>query len=340
LIETDDSRSRTALARHLCDAFAIPASRLPVIEPVARGAVGQVWRLDTGRRTYAVKEFFWGDADEAYAPHEAAFRDAAAQAGVRSPANVRTPGGTYLWRLPPDLGGSQVRLYSWIQGVPVSEDDPGISAEVGDLLGRLHSVRAPTAEAPDPWFEVLRGAEQWTALQHAAAAAAFPWAGDLGRALPAIASLAERVSPTTPAEWTICHLDVQASNLLRDEHGLILLDWDNVGSGSAERELASGILRWGRRHDLTDRSGIAAMLAAYREAGGHATITSPAAFGMAIATHLNFIFVQAELALNAAASADHRESGHLWAAEGLATLPQPALFEELADVASTIPART
>jgi Ser/Thr protein kinase RdoA (MazF antagonist) len=331
LIETDAAGSRVALAKHLCDAFVIPASRPPVIEPVARGAVGRVWRLDAAPGTYAVKEFFWG-ADEDDARREAAFRDAAARAGVRSPVNVRTPAGRYLWKLPSELGGRQVRLYSWVPGETVREEEAGVSAEIGDLLGRLHSVRAPTTAAPDPWYEVVPDEERWRLLKRSAAAAGTPWAEELGQALPAIAGLAALLTPTTAAELTICHSDLQASNILRDSHGLILLDWDNVGPGSRERELASTLLGWERRNGLTDRPGALAMLTAYREAGGRATIDSPAAFGMAIATHLNFIFVQAELALDVTASADHRENANLWTAQGLATLPGPSVFDELIEV--------
>jgi Ser/Thr protein kinase RdoA (MazF antagonist) len=278
-----------------------------------------------------VKEFFWG-ADEDLARREAAFRDAAEEVGVRSPRNIQTRDGDDLWTLPEVLGGRQVRMYSWVHGEPVSDEEPGVSAEVGDLLGRLHAVGASTTEASDPWYEVVPEGERWRSLGRSAAEGAMPWAGDLDRALPAITTLSELVTPTSPAELTICHLDLQASNLLRDANGLILLDWDNVGPGSPERELASTLWTWERRKGGTDVSGIADLLAAYRAAGGPAAIDSPVAFGMAVATHLNFIFVQAELGLDSTASEDHRLHADAWTAQGLATLPTPAAFGELIEV--------
>jgi Ser/Thr protein kinase RdoA (MazF antagonist) len=311
--------------------FAIACSESPTIQPVARGAVGRVWRLDTGSDTYAVKEFFWG-ADEALARREAAFRDAAAEAGVRSPLNVKARTGTYLSTLPEELGGGQVRFYSWVRGEPVTEDEPNVPAEVGDLLGRLHALRAPTTQAADPWYEVVPTEERWRSLAQSAADAAVPWAGELEQALPAIAKLSELVTPTVAADLTICHLDIQASNLLRDADGLILLDWDNVGPGSAERELASTLWRWTRRQGVADGSSVTGVLSAYHAAGGNASVASLAAFGMVATVHLNFIFVQAELALDAAASADHRESAHRWTTDGLASLPSLAAFDELLDV--------
>jgi Ser/Thr protein kinase RdoA (MazF antagonist) len=292
--------------------------------------VGRVWRLDTTGATYAVKEFFWG-AEEDLATREAAFRDAAAKAGVRSPLNVQTPAGAYLWTLPEELGGSQVRLYSWVHGEPINEDEAQLSAQVGDLLGRLHAVRASTTEAPDPWYEVVPQWERWTLLARSAVDAAMPWAHELSRALPAIAALTELVT-LTDGERTICHLDLRPSNLLRDADGVVLLDWDNVGPGSAERELASTLWTWERRQGVTDRHGVEALLAAYREAGGRATINSASAFGMAVATQLNFILVQAELGLDATASEEHRELAHSWTAGGLASLPKPADLDELIDV--------
>jgi Ser/Thr protein kinase RdoA (MazF antagonist) len=310
--------------------FAIANSASPTIQPVARGAVGRVWRLDTGSGSYAVKEFFWG-ADEDLARPEAAFRDAAAEAGVRSPLNIQTRVGTYLSKLPEELGGSQVRVYSWVRGEPVSEDEPRVAAEVGEMLGRLHALRAPTTESPDPWYEIVPTDERWDSLARSASNATMPWADDLRQSLPAIAALSRLVIPAGPADLIICHQDLQASNLLRDADGLILLDWDNVGSGSAARELASTLWTWECREGVIDRSGVTDMLAAYRAAGGHATIDSPEALGMAVATHLNFTFVQAELALDATAGEDHRERAHAWTVRGLATLPTAAALGELID---------
>jgi Ser/Thr protein kinase RdoA (MazF antagonist) len=119
------------------------------ITRVARGAVGQIWRLDLGDESYAVKELFWG-ADEQAVRTEAALTAQLAAAGIRLPGSLPARDGRFLARLPGDLGGGWLRLYRWVDGVPIDPAGPDPAGRVGDLLGRLHARAVPPRGEPDP----------------------------------------------------------------------------------------------------------------------------------------------------------------------------------------------
>jgi len=53
---------------------------------------------------------------------------------------VPGPGGCFVARLPADSGGGWLRLYRWIEGVPVDLADAGGAGRVGSLLGRLREL--------------------------------------------------------------------------------------------------------------------------------------------------------------------------------------------------------
>jgi Ser/Thr protein kinase RdoA (MazF antagonist) len=111
------------------------------IDPRARGALGQVWRLAAGQRVYALKQVFAG-APPARAEVEAevAFAQRAAAAGARLPASHPDRDGRYVVPLP---GGGWLRLYDWIDLRPA--DLAADAAALGVLLARLHTC-GPAAD--------------------------------------------------------------------------------------------------------------------------------------------------------------------------------------------------
>ena len=77
--------------------------------PVARGEVGQVWRLETSLGSWAVKEPFEPPSVEE-ANDDADFQDVVSAAGVSMPPVVRTTDGEVL----SDIGSATVRVYGWV----------------------------------------------------------------------------------------------------------------------------------------------------------------------------------------------------------------------------------
>ena len=66
----------------ICAAFGLPEVPDAAICPVSRGAMGQIWRLDLGADSFAVKELFW-EASEESARREAELTAHLEAAGVR-----------------------------------------------------------------------------------------------------------------------------------------------------------------------------------------------------------------------------------------------------------------
>src|SRR6186713_1009008 len=111
--------------------------------PVARGVIGQIWRLDTSIGSWAVKEWF-DEPDRAEVEEGARFQKAAADAGIPSPPVVRTASGDLLAQ----LDGTTTRVQGWVE---LNDRDPILDpVDVGQLVGLLHQVPFAGRQPVDP----------------------------------------------------------------------------------------------------------------------------------------------------------------------------------------------
>ena len=158
-----------------------------------------------------------------------------------------------------------------------------------------------------------------------------PWSDELGRFIDTSAvELAHWVTPTAPGDLVTSHLDLRPENVLVRPDGPVLLDWDNAGPISAERELARAVYVWSGGNQVN--TGSARRLArAYRRAGGKATIKGPQSFSMLFATDLNFIYVQAECSIDPAVTSAQREFASNQVIDSLRRLPNLAAVAQLTD---------
>jgi Ser/Thr protein kinase RdoA (MazF antagonist) len=297
------------------------------ITPGARGALGQVWRLTTGRRVYALKQVFAG-APPARAEVEAevAFAQVAAAAGVRLPTSYADRNGRYLVPLPE---GGWLRLYDWVDVRPA---DLAAAAEaLGVLLARLHTcapaaVAEPGGAPPDRWYEVPPDRDDWRPLVTAASEAGTSWASRLAAAVEGLPVLHALLSSADPAKMRTCHRDLHPGNVLADEAGeLVVVDWADFGPAEPARELARTLVACFHDGD----PDVASMRRAYQSyvlAGGPARLRSAADFTMLIATQLNFLNRQVRVALDPAALARDRNWAELEIDEGLRILATPDLL--------------
>jgi Ser/Thr protein kinase RdoA (MazF antagonist) len=287
-----------------------------------RGALGQIWRLEAGPARYALKEIFAEPPSEALIAAELAFAGRAASAGVRLPASHPDRDGRYLLTTP---HGTWLRLYDWLDLRPVDLAAPATPGDLGALLAALHrGAPAMTSEPgggpPDPWYERLPDPH---ALARAAESGAV-WADRLAGRLTTLAELGAAVAPSDPAALIVCHRDLHPENVLADPSGaLVVVDWDNLGPADPARELARALFDWFCEEPLFDLGAMRAMYAAYLRAGGPARLTGPADFSMLIAVRLNFLLVQARIALDPGAEPRHREWAEREIDEVLRTLPTP-----------------
>jgi Ser/Thr protein kinase RdoA (MazF antagonist) len=275
------------------------------LTPISRGGNGQVWRLDFDgpRPSFAVKELFAG-GDEQRVVAEVKFRDVAVAAGIHAPQHLRTVDGRYL----AEIGGSVVRVSSWVSGREPRPDDPGAPEWLGRTLATLHTLGHPVDRDHAPSDSPIPDLALWLDLAEKGAAAGQPWAGDLARAAPDLVGLGSKTRPVDPDRLVFSHHDVQPSNVLFDPETeqFVLLDWDGAGPIDPARELAGRLYTWHVWDDRFDVDGARRTLSAYRAAGGTAVIGAADAYG-GIPDALGYIEGQARASLDDSLPAAMRE---------------------------------
>jgi thiamine kinase-like enzyme len=270
-----------------------------MIGPVARGVVGQIWRLETDRGSWAVKEWFEPPEVEGVA-----FQEAAAAAGIPSPSTVRAPDGDWL----ADLDGTAVRVQAWVD---LRERDSKVDpASVGRLVGMLHQVPFEGREPTNTWYTDPIGSDRWDVLVDQLDAARAPFAARLRSLRDDLVELDALIVP--PTDVRTCHRDLWADNLRSTVTGeLCLIDWEDCGLADPSKELALVLWEFGR----TDPARARTLHTAYVEAGGPGRVRTASDFSMVIA-QLGHIGARAcSDWLQAEGSPDDRTFAETWFAE-------------------------
>jgi aminoglycoside phosphotransferase (APT) family kinase protein len=271
---------------------------------VARGAMGEVWRLETIRGAWAVKwRFPWGPVQPR--PADVGVQLAAVAAGIPLPAPVLTPAGEAVAL----IGSHHVRVHEWAELARPAEPPVAdrTAAQAGRLLGVLHSLALPTTEPDDPWYAEVRRPADWAALADRAAAAGTAWAGRLAGAQERIAVLSAQASvPRRREQRIVCHRDFNPDNVVPAASGdhLVVLDWENAGPLDPGCELGYALFVWSVGRGQVSTTAVTALLDSYAAALGADPALGPGMFATAIAAHLNFLFVMAEQAI---AEPGHRD---------------------------------
>jgi serine/threonine protein kinase len=296
--------------------------------PVARGALGQIWKLSGNGSAWAVKELLFG-CDEEQVRREAALQRAAERLGVASPRLIPDRHGAYVSHLAAASGGSFVKLYDWIDGATADASDPDVLDWFGRAMALLHTAGEGASGTPDPWYERCPRDADWKDLHKKIQQAALPWADALERFIAtSAAELTQWVTPSGPGHLVTSHLDLKPQNVLVGREGPVLLDWDNAGAISAERELARAVYVWSGRNQLNLDSA-RRLTQAYRSAGGRAAVKGPQSFSMLFATDLNYIYVQAECAVDPNVTAAQRQFATNQVVASLRSLPDLAAVSQL-----------
>ncbi len=244
--------------------------------PVARGELGQIWRLESSRGSFAVKEWF-EDFPENELLEGAAFQEAAGAAGVPCPSVLRRRDGSILL----DLAGTTTAVYGWVD---IHDTDSTIDpAAVGTLVATLHCVTYQGREPTDPWYADPIGQDRWNELVQELRGRGAPFAEGLAAYRDELVALEALIAP--PSSVRTCHRDLWADNLRATPGGeLCLIDWDNAGDADPSGELALILFEYCRGDARRART----LHQAYREAGGPGRVAAPSDFSMPIA-QLNHI---------------------------------------------------
>jgi aminoglycoside phosphotransferase (APT) family kinase protein len=239
--------------------------------PVARGEVGQVWRLTTSIGSWAVKEPFEAPP-AAEVDDDAAFQDVVAATGVPMPPVVRTANGDVL----ADVGSSVVRLYGWVD---LLERDPRLDpATVGRLIASIHRVKYVGTNPVDPWYTDPIGSGRWDELVRDLSEAGAEFADRLAALRDELVALEELLE--MPHDLQTCHRDLFADNVLRTPSGaLSVIDWENSGLADPSQELGLVLFEFSCGEAQRARE----LYEAYRDAGGPGRIERAGHFSMVIA---------------------------------------------------------
>jgi Ser/Thr protein kinase RdoA (MazF antagonist) len=240
-------------------------------DPLARGELGQIWRLETTRGAFAVKEWF-EESPQSELLEGAAFQEAARVAGVPCPAVLRRGEGSLLL----DLDGTTTAVYGWVD---LCDRDPMIDpAAVGSLVGTLHRVPYAGREPIDPWYSDPIGRDRWDELVRELRRRGAPFAEDLAAFRDELVALEALI--VALSSLRTCHRDLWADNLRATSGGeLCLIDWDNAGDADPSMELALVLFEFCRGDPIRARE----LHEAYTDAGGPGRVRGPGDFSMPIA---------------------------------------------------------
>jgi Ser/Thr protein kinase RdoA (MazF antagonist) len=300
-----------------------------------RGALGQIWRVQVGPARFALKEIFAEPAPPELIEAELAFTRQAAAAGLRMPASHPDRAGRYVVSGP---GERWLRLYDWVDLYPVDLSASPTPARLGALLARLHRCAPATATEldggpPDDWYDEVPAIGAWAKP----AASGAPWAARLAERLGTLPQLCAAVAPARAGELVMCHRDLHPDNVLADAGGdLVVVDWDNLGPATTDRELARVLFDWFCDHGAVDLDAVRATVEAYVDAGGPGRITGPADFTMLLASRLNFLLGQLSVALAPGVEQRQRDWAEREIDEALRMLPTPAQLAGVLTVARAV----
>lgn len=287
--------------------------------PVARGRVGEIWRLDTSSGAYAVKT--WRQRpDPAEVDADTAVQEHFLAAGVPMPAPVRTTGGAVL----AEVGGVLLRVHTWVEVLP---EDRGLDpAAVGGLLALLHRSAPPAAGPVDPWFCEPVGAAGWAELVAALRAGGAPFVDRLDALVPALLADEALMDPRH-RDLVACHRDLWADNLrATPAGGLMTLDWENAGAAEPAQELAQLVLEFGRGEPGRWRE----LHASYVASGGPVRLREPRDFTLLLAVQGRIVRTGCRRWLTATTDED-RADNEAWVAEFLDEPFTPETVEAVLD---------
>jgi Ser/Thr protein kinase RdoA (MazF antagonist) len=265
----------------VAEAFGLGAvEAAPVV--AARGRQGRVWRVNTRRGCFAVKELLVGLTEDEVRV-DVALQSTMVNRGVPAPQPLRTASGAVLVT----VGDLQFRAYTWVDLFEPRRDlDP---ETIGTLMATLHRDPLPAEpSAADYWYTEPVPALEWREASERLAVAGAPFAAEFAASVPAFLRLQEVFRPSRRTQ--LCHRDLWADNVrLASEGGLCVIDWDNCGAAEPAQELAMPLVEF--CYDDGDRA--AGLYRAYRRAGGPGRLVDPSDFTMVLAQFGHFAITAA-----------------------------------------------
>lgn len=189
---------------------------------VASTLASHIWKLETDRGRWAIKEHAWRfehERDRAVFDLE----NAAVRAGVPLPPPVPAADGRANSGVPNAEGAIvTVRVWPWVDLVKIETptDDTTLEA-LGAALARLHSLEVDVEPAPlHSYYWQPPEDEVWSTLTKKVRATKVPWADAFEEHVPQarkLAALARDHPPTDTSAFSAwCHFDLTRNNCQLD----------------------------------------------------------------------------------------------------------------------------
>lgn len=243
--------------REICDAFDLGVSVGP-LTPVTGGLTNRLWRLETARGLFAVKEMNRNpDRADYIAWFERAFtlERAAFRASIPMPRPIPVAASGHCLAEPADANGGRttVRVHEWVEGDKLDNSyayPADVAERVAVILASIHGLRITTDAVVT---EALRisGEDHWRSVAGRASSAGADWAREFRLVLPAITELETYIAAAhnDPTPLLLSHRDSDKKNFLRASSGaLILVDWDAAGPVNPRHDVANEALVWAGVH--------------------------------------------------------------------------------------------
>ncbi|MEW2913924.1 phosphotransferase [Leisingera sp. JC11] len=228
----------------------------------------QVYRVDHGSRSYALRLHRPGYRTDAELWSELQWMNAAAEGGLNVPAPIPSASGDFLHV----AGGVQVDVLTWLSGAPVGKtgedlaaaDRAGLLHGIGREMARLHAVsdRWTPPEGFSRWSwdrDGLLGENPvWGRFWENPSLTAEDRALFLALRREAGAELQQLEGKL---DYGLIHADLVRENVMADGDKLQLIDFDDSGFGFRLFDLATTLLKNMREADYPALRG--ALIAGY-----------------------------------------------------------------------------
>ncbi|MBA2711586.1 MAG: aminoglycoside phosphotransferase family protein [Tatlockia sp.] len=256
----------------ICEAFDLGIVLNDPI-PVIGGLIHRMWRINTNRGSFAIKEL---DAAIMQRPniYEICIQSEKIAASLRS---KQIPAVTALINNNTPLyetDGIVVMVFPWLEGKTLAHHQvtPAHAKKIGAIVAAIHAANIKTFDLPTPETYTV-SAERWHDLVDKAFNDKLAWATVASTNLPRLivwSDTFKKAKQRLNNHLIISHTDMDPKNVLwTDDTSPVLIDWEGAGLANPTAEIINVAIGWSGETELEFRENIfSAVIEGYRNSGG------------------------------------------------------------------------
>ncbi|MBA3536167.1 MAG: aminoglycoside phosphotransferase family protein [Tatlockia sp.] len=257
---------------NICEAFDLGMVLNDPI-PVMGGLIHRMWRINTNRGSFAIKEL-----DSVIMQRPGIFeiyinseKIAASLKSRQIPATTAIiKNNTPLY----ETDGIVVMVFPWVEGKTLALNQVTIehAIRIGAIVAAIHLANIKPFDLPIPETYYIP-AERWHALVDKAFKNKLPWATEVNTHLPRLIDWTEiyqKAKQRLNKHLIISHTDMDPKNVLWfDVTSPVLIDWEGAGLANPTAEIINVALGWsGETEQMFRESIFSAVIEGYCKSGG------------------------------------------------------------------------